>query len=273
MLEKTSSYVKSLTDGSNYGRSGVAIPGLLSIFARLTEFVQIMSFYVFLDMSMPPNLNLLVQSLYDSLQIQALPFNVPFPFFSNSEFQRPSIFASQDFGFDWINNNFTCIVQLVGLVFLYYLLSLLSRQSEHCLMKQLQSRFGKTFYANSLEAYLSSHSALAFGAVAVTLDRAFVNRYKIYNLAVVCTMMFIVLMLPIFHPLVLRINKMRTASVNNEDCYRKAKPRARRSELYVMSRLLLLTTVAVSIPLCAAWLSLSLVLVACLFHGVCIFRC
>lgn len=139
------------------------------------------------------------------------PVTVEFPTLNNATtFEQPSIYAGQDFSFDWIGSNLMCVAQLVGLVLLYYALSRVRVRTENCMVKQFQSRYTKTFYANTIETYLSSHIGLAFGATAATLDRSFTGPYKVYNWIAMVLMLLIVVLLPFIHPLLLRMSKRKT---------------------------------------------------------------
>lgn len=70
-----------LTSMINDGRGGFVLVGLFVLFVDLIDFINIVTIYVFLDFPRPSNLDHVLQSFSDSLQVTLFPmFNFSLPF-------------------------------------------------------------------------------------------------------------------------------------------------------------------------------------------------
>jgi hypothetical protein len=56
------------------------VPGMLFLLVDLLEFSQIISYYLFIDIFMPANLRMILKTLFDSMQLNLIPVNIPTPF-------------------------------------------------------------------------------------------------------------------------------------------------------------------------------------------------
>lgn len=91
---------------------------------------------------------------------------------------------------------------------------------------------------------------IGFCAAASLLDtQVFFSQYKSVSYALAMLIVFLTGVIAFIHPVVLRsIKKVKT--INTDDCYMRTLRLGRASEIYVHSKVLLGSIIALSIPLC-----------------------
>jgi hypothetical protein len=114
-------------------------------------------------------------------------------------------------------------------------------------------------YKNSAEAFLSCQIPLCFACASVLLDLHISSLYKAINLAVGVLFMFAFAILPLLHPFYLYTVKENT-QIDTSECYSKAKRHEKWSEVYVFSKYLLGSIMAIVIPLAPPLVALCLMI-------------
>lgn len=94
MLQWTQDAIPNLVVALSYGRLGFALAGALAVLANLINFIQLVSFYTFLPLDFPFNLDFVLRSFYTSTTGSLLPFQLPniLSNVSNVAWRRPSIY-------------------------------------------------------------------------------------------------------------------------------------------------------------------------------------
>jgi hypothetical protein len=152
---------------------------------------------------------------------------------------------------------------------LYEIISWLSKKlGQGRIATALRNRFGPAAYSNGMECYLSSAINFGFCAAAVLLDRQIFCLYKSINYACGIVVVFLTGIIAFAHPVFLRSIK-KVKYVDTEDCYLSADRLSHSSEVYVQSKVLLDSVIAISIPLTPPLVCLLLIMVVTSFKLVC----
>lgn len=189
----------------SFSKGCASLFGAIFLLANIVEFIQLISIYLFLDIALPKNLRIILQKLYESLNIQILPIDFPDPFPSSATFNPQPFFESYGFNYDFINSNFYAILELI-LIFLFYTtmryftLNIILNGS---LKKFFTARFRFSLYSNSMQAICSAQIALSFASATCLTDRSFTSYYKILNYTTALTCVFVTTGLVLLHPLYL----------------------------------------------------------------------
>lgn len=248
----------------NDGKGGFVLVGLALFFVDLIDFINIVTLYAFLDFAKPANLESIFENLENSLQISPFPiFDLQPPFADREElFVRPSIYARYGFSFNFLSNFVVFVLQTVAFLLLYKGLSeLAKRLGQNKIARLLRGRFGPTAYSNGIEYYLSSSINIGFCAAASLVDARINCLYKFANSACAVVTVFVTGVVAVVHPVILRVIK-RARDVDTNDCYMRALRRGEKSELFVLSKVLLGSVMALAIPLTPPLVALLLITAA-----------
>jgi hypothetical protein len=80
-------------------------------------------------------------------------------------------------------------------------------KSKNCIFTFMRKHFRNKLYSNWTEAYLACRIQLAFASTASLLDQRINQPYKMFNIAAAWTFLYLTVLLPLLHALVLRFSK------------------------------------------------------------------
>lgn len=94
--------VAVVAEGSQYGRSMLMVPGMIFLLTDLLEFIQIISYCIFLDIDLPANVKMILECFYEASSLNFLPDSVKPPLPANPPVKRPYLYEFYDFSYSFI---------------------------------------------------------------------------------------------------------------------------------------------------------------------------
>lgn len=231
-------------------KGGAVLVGLIVYVVDLIDFINIATLYIFLNFPLPGNLESALQGFLNSMRISPSPmFNITAFTAYENVFARPTIFRQNRLSFNFFSHFVNFASQLVIFLAVFSALNIISRKiGNNKVGEVLRRRFEKTEYSNGIECYLSSFMNFGFCASASLLDFRVTCFYKCLCNAFAILTIFATGLVAIVHPVVLRQTK-KDKSVETEVSYLQTLRPNKTSELYVHSKVLLGSVIAISVPL------------------------
>lgn len=236
---------------------------LLSLLTDMIEFLQIVSLYIFLETELPSNFRVVLEFLYEQLNINLIPLSPPSFIASNgANFNPNGKLLYYDFDLNLLSFNYISLLQIMLMVIYYPTMKWLLAQAncQNRLVVWLRSKFEPRLYSNITHLLLGAQIMLCFSGAAVFRDRHYNHKYKLVNAVMAVSLAFLSVVVVAVHPTILNVLKQQTKE-DTAECYSKAKRTHLRSEAYVCSGMISRTVAALSIPLLPA--AVSIILMTC----------
>lgn len=228
-LRQINGTVAVVAEASRYARSLLMVPGMIFVLADLLEFVQIISYSIFLDVDYPANLRMLLECFYESSSLDFLPIKLTPPFPQNLAVRRPFLYEYYDFSFSFLYDNFIGIAAMNLYCACFVVLWIVSKsKSKNCVITFIRKYFGRTLYSRLINSYLTCYLPLFFSAVVSVTNAPYRNIMEAVSHSTAWFTIGLAIIVLFTHPTLL-FSVRNSKDIDTTECYGQSKRAGRYS--------------------------------------------